>query len=125
VAVAVLAELVRLASNSVPKEMKARHLKTLLVLIEELNLHSVVPNLAKSLSRGTREVLDGGTRALLDRMTQLGELKRKNESLTHQQAVFDGRWKKEAKYADALQKRIPVNLSSMVTQLRAALGAKS
>jgi hypothetical protein len=91
VAAAMLAELVRLTSNSVPKEMKARHLKTLLVLIEELSLHSVVPQLAKSLSCGTREVLDGGTRVLLDRMTQLGEFKRKNESLTHQQAVFDAR----------------------------------
>lgn len=124
VASLVLAELVLLVSNAVTKEMKARHLKTLLLLLQEMNLHWVVPELARSLSRGTREALDAATSQLLERLAKLGELKKRTESGTYVLNVFQNRWKKEARYAAAFETKFGLKLSAMTARFKGEKGGR-
>jgi len=119
ISVIILSKLVRISSNSVSKEMKARHLETLLVLINELNLHASVPDIEMSLSRGTRKAIDQSAYEKLNKMKKLGDLKLKLESLNNRLNNFDSFWKKEEKYAKSLKSNI--DIIDMARQFKAML----
>jgi len=121
VAALVLTELVHLNSNSVSKEMKARHLQTLLGLFQELNLYSVFPKLATSLSRGTHEALDETTRRRLSHLAKLGGFKSKTDSRRYGLKDFSRQWKKEEKYAMEVQRKTGLQLINMALKLRSKL----
>jgi hypothetical protein len=94
-----LLRLVLSERNSLPTAVKARHIKLLLNLVEQLQLHALVPEISHRLSTGTRRKLDRSTTEQFDQMVRLGGLKRTLESPSHWLDVASCRWRSEAAFA--------------------------
>lgn len=118
--VAFLAEALTSSSDSLPTELKARHVRTVFRALSELQLQPLAPGLWNALSRGTRETIRGDSRDEIQKIVMLGRLRGRLEASATADSRLEARLRRERIYSSRVCDGKPVLRSAMSRLLELA-----